>query len=182
MAWPSDRPDGRKKLSSRQPISQPKLPAWVTPPSGNTFYLVNPFLTIIPKDHWHIAAVRLSLLEANLRTSSNFLKDIGQLSSMPSSVVATFQRSALLPMGALLVSATLVTIGLLLQANTYLNHDISWILYSTREVLHGAVFGRDIIAPNPPLAWYLNLPAVMLSDLTGLHAATALRILVATCG
>lgn len=94
---------------------------------------------------------------------------------MRSGFAANLQTNSLCSMGAFLVSASLVVIGLLLQANTHLNHDLSWILYSAQEMVHGAVFGRDIIAPNPPLAWYLTLPAVLLSEAWGFHPATAFR-------
>ena len=30
-------------------------------------------------------------------------------------------------------------------------------------MLNGAVFGRDIIEPNPPLAWYISMPPVWVA-------------------
>jgi hypothetical protein len=54
-----------------------------------------------------------------------------------------------------------------LQSRTYLNHDVAWVLWGTRAMIHGAVFGRDIIEPNPPLAWYLAWPPVLLADRFG---------------
>jgi len=54
-----------------------------------------------------------------------------------------------------------------LQSRTYLNHDVAWVLWGTRAMIHGAVFGRDIIEPNPPLAWYLAWLPVLLADRAG---------------
>jgi hypothetical protein len=41
--------------------------------------------------------------------------------------------------------------------------------------MEGAVFGRDIVAVNPPLIWYLSLPVVALSEVTQVHPATVYR-------
>jgi len=66
------------------------------------------------------------------------------------------------------VSATLIVLviasfALWMQLSTYPNHDVAWILWGTREMLRGATFGRDIIEPNPPLAWYLSMPTTALA-------------------
>lgn len=74
----------------------------------------------------------------------------------------------------------IAAIGLAAQWSTYLNHDVSWILYSTRRMLDGAVFGRDIIAVNPPLAWFLSMPAVLASKWFDWPLDAAFRGLVAT--
>lgn len=70
-------------------------------------------------------------------------------------------------------------VGLYLQFDTYLNHDIAWILYSAGLMLEGQAFGRDIIAPNPPLAWYLSLPPLVAGGWLGVHPATAFRLYAA---
>ena len=69
----------------------------------------------------------------------------------------------------------LVLCGLLLQSATHLNHDLSWILHSSARMLQGAEFGRDIIAANPPLAWFLALPPVGLAELFGLDQVVVFR-------
>ncbi len=81
--------------------------------------------------------------------------------------------------GIFFAAVTLAVGGLVLQGNTHLNHDLSWVLYSAGEMLNGAVFGRDVIAANPPLAWYLAMPAVGLADALAIHSATAFRGFVA---
>ncbi len=70
--------------------------------------------------------------------------------------------------------------GLLLQSTTHLNHDLSWILESGARMLHGAEFGRDIIAANPPLAWFLALPPAGIADLFGLDPVLTFRLYTAT--
>ncbi len=69
-------------------------------------------------------------------------------------------------------------ICIVLQRNVYLNHDVGWVLYSSGRMLDGQVFSRDIIAANPPLIWYLNLPPAWLARLTGLQDATVFRLYV----
>ena len=59
---------------------------------------------------------------------------------------------------ALLVLAVPISLALAIQFSTYPNHDVAWVLWGAREMMHGAVYGRDIIEPNPPLAWYLSMP------------------------
>ncbi|TDQ82143.1 hypothetical protein A8950_1965 [Dongia mobilis] len=68
--------------------------------------------------------------------------------------------------------------GYLLQSFTYLNHDVSWFLWGAREILHGAQVGRDIIEPNPPLAWYLSLPPAWVAERTGWALEIVFRLYV----
>ncbi|MDB4733189.1 hypothetical protein OAF42_01965 [Planctomicrobium sp.] len=73
---------------------------------------------------------------------------------------------------------TITVIGLLIQFSTYLNHDIAWVLYSTRWMMSGEIFGQDVIAANPPLIWYLSYPVVSISSVFDLRLDTAFRIVV----
>ena len=79
----------------------------------------------------------------------------------------------------ILLGTAAVALGLAVQATTYLNHDLAWILYSTRRLLAGAEFGRQVLAVNPPLAWALAAPAVALADWAGIDPAAVWRGLVA---
>lgn len=72
--------------------------------------------------------------------------------------------------------------GLALQLSAFPNHDVAWVLWGTREILAGASFGRDIIEPNPPLAWYLSAPSTWIAGLTGFPVAAAFQLAVAACG
>jgi putative flippase GtrA len=64
-------------------------------------------------------------------------------------------------------------------AGTMLNHDTSWYLIATSRWLDGAELYRDIVEINPPLAFYLTAPAVLLSRATGLaaHHAFVLQVI-----
>ena len=79
----------------------------------------------------------------------------------------------------LTAAGILAICGLLLQSNTHLNHDLSWILESAARILRGAEFGRDIIAANPPLAWFLALPPAGLADLFGIDPVVTFRLYTA---
>ena len=68
--------------------------------------------------------------------------------------------------------------GFFLQLTTYLTIDIAWILDSTKRLVDGGVFGRDIIDCNPPLIWYLSYPVVFLSKITGLHSANVFHFTI----
>lgn len=48
-----------------------------------------------------------------------------------------------------------------------LNHDSAWYLIATRRWLAGAQLYVDLIEVNPPLAFYLTAPAILLADISG---------------
>ena len=60
----------------------------------------------------------------------------------------------------LLGCLALVLLGIHLQSQVHINHDVAWIAHSAAWLLDGGRFGTDILDPNPPLAWFLMLPAV----------------------
>jgi hypothetical protein len=49
------------------------------------------------------------------------------------------------------------------------NHDIAWYLFATRDWLAGAELYVDIVEVNPPLNFYLTVPALGLADLLGVN-------------
>ncbi|MBA3909496.1 MAG: hypothetical protein C0524_06330 [Rhodobacter sp.] len=57
---------------------------------------------------------------------------------------------------------------LLLFWGRMLNHDTAWYLIATRAWLDGATLYVDIVEINPPLNFYLTVPALVLADLFGL--------------
>lgn len=82
------------------------------------------------------------------------------------------------PLGHWFAIAGIAALALALQFGAYPNHDVAWILWGTRELLQGAAWGRDIIEPNPPLAWYIAMPSTWLADLLGLPLAAAFQLAV----
>lgn len=77
-----------------------------------------------------------------------------------------------------LAIAAIAAAGLWLQLSAFINHDVAWILWGTEKMIAGAVWGRDIIEPNPPLAWYLSVPSTWLALKLGLPVAACFQIAV----
>ena len=53
------------------------------------------------------------------------------------------------------------------------NHDTAWFLIATRDWLEDARLYVDIFEVNPPLNFYLTVPPLILSDLTGMSGPDA---------
>jgi hypothetical protein len=81
-----------------------------------------------------------------------------------------------------LIILVITSIALWLQLSTYPNHDVAWVLWGAREMLGGAKFGKDIIEPNPPLAWYLSMPTTALAKWLGVPLDWTFRGAVAIVG
>ena len=65
--------------------------------------------------------------------------------------------------------------GNFIQAMIFINHDVGWVLYSSGRLLDGGVFGRDIIAANPPLIWWVSAIPKAVASLTKLDAVAVFR-------
>ncbi len=74
----------------------------------------------------------------------------------------------------------LLALGGVLQAQTYLNHDVAWVLNSSERLLQGGTFGRDIVASNPPLIWWLSAPVAGLANLLSTDPVGTFRTVVLT--
>lgn len=78
--------------------------------------------------------------------------------------------------------AALALAAAALQSLGPFNHDVAWILTGAERVLDGAVLGRDIIDPNPPLPWWLATIPVGLARAAGLApAAAAIAFTIIAC-
>ena len=66
------------------------------------------------------------------------------------------------------VAAAIGLAGVALQSLAFLNHDVSWVLWSSGRLLDGGTFGHEIVAANPPLIWWVSALPMALSRLTGL--------------
>lgn len=76
----------------------------------------------------------------------------------------------------LVLAAVVFGLSIWSQSTVLLNHDVGWVLYSAGVLLRGGSFGSDVLAANPPLAWYLTLPGAALAA-TGLATPwTTLRL------
>lgn len=68
-----------------------------------------------------------------------------------------WQVTSLTTFACLLILAA----GVYYQSQVHINHDVAWIAHSAAWLLDGKRFGTDILDVNPPLAWFLMLPAAL---------------------
>ena len=69
------------------------------------------------------------------------------------------------------VPGAVVVLGLIGQLNTMVIPDIAWYLHSGARYLEGGTLYRDVfVEVNPPLGFFLTLPAVVVARLAGLFA------------
>lgn len=79
-----------------------------------------------------------------------------------------------LPRYLWLAIAALVALTAAVQATGWLNQDVAFLTWAGTRVMDGAVFGRDVLEPNPPLSFIVYLPAALLGQLVGLDLAIRL--------
>lgn len=68
--------------------------------------------------------------------------------------------------------------GAWLQAQVHLNHDVAWITHGAGWLLEGRRFGRDIIDVNPPLIWFVSIPAALFVKAGLFSEPVAIRVYV----
>jgi len=72
--------------------------------------------------------------------------------------------------------------GIYIQSQLYLSWDVSWHLLITQRFLNGGNYVTAFMDINPPIILYTLIPSIMLSNISGIHSAIALRIVVFTMG
>lgn len=77
----------------------------------------------------------------------------------------------------LLILATVTAKAALTPLNP-LNHDVTFLAWTAAHVLGPAVYGRDILDVNPPLAFMLYWPAAFLAPSTGYDPAIRLTVIL----
>lgn len=78
-----------------------------------------------------------------------------------------------------IIAGSLAALFLMLHLGHPINHDTAWYLVATRTWLEGGTLYVDVVEINPPLAFYLTVPSIVLSDLTGLDETTAFHLVLA---
>jgi hypothetical protein len=63
-----------------------------------------------------------------------------------------------------------IALGVAIRLAFPLDSNIDWLTSVARVVADGGVLGRDIVETNPPMAVWIQLPAVLAERLTGLPA------------
>jgi hypothetical protein len=94
---------------------------------------------------------------------------------MTDTLTATAGQSSLRP--ALWTLPVMLGIaGVAAQSFAYINHDVAWVLKSSGRLLDGGVFGRDIVAVNPPLIWWISALPMAASRILGVAPVTAFNL------
>lgn len=76
----------------------------------------------------------------------------------------------------LLTILCIFVIGIIVQANTMLNFDVSWLMKAADQLLRGKHYYVDFIETNPPLILYIYMPAVVLAKIMHLSYAVAFKL------
>ena len=74
------------------------------------------------------------------------------------------------------IAVSVLLAGSLIQLTAFINHDVGWVLYSSGRLLDGGTFGREIVAANPPLIWWISAVPNAIARLTRLDALVIFRI------
>ena len=80
---------------------------------------------------------------------------------------------------SIIVAVGLSIVFLLIYWSRPHHHDVAWYLVATQKMLEGAVLYVDVIEINPPLNFFLTIPAVLLSELPGISLANGQYLFVA---
>lgn len=75
---------------------------------------------------------------------------------------------------AIAFSIAILMAGLATQLPAFLNHDVAFLSWVAHRVLGGAVYGRDILEVNFPMAFLIYMPAAMVEHFLGLSLAVKL--------
>ncbi len=76
------------------------------------------------------------------------------------------------------LALALLVAAIAYQAPVRLDHDVAWILSSAARLLDGAVLYRDVVDPNPPAIFFLNLPPAWISRVTHLSETVVFKAYV----
>lgn len=94
-------------------------------------------------------------------------------------ITTTTAAPSALRLASWAVPVALAIAGVIVQSQAFLNHDVAWVLLSSERLLKGGVFGRDIVAANPPLIWWVSAFPMGLARLTGLAPLVTFNVFLA---
>ncbi len=63
-----------------------------------------------------------------------------------------------------------------IQAHLYLHKDVAIIIHTAATMLAGETYTKDIFEPNPPMIFYLSMPAIILAKTLSISIPSAIRI------
>ncbi|WP_424941667.1 GtrA family protein [Aliiroseovarius sp. S253] len=94
-------------------------------------------------------------------------------------VFAQHRQKIRLDWTSILISAAVAMVFLLVYWSRPHHHDVAWYLVATEKLLAGAVLYVDVFEINPPLNFFLTVPAVLLSKLPGVSLVNGQYLFVA---
>lgn len=129
----------------------------------------------------HEAAATTSEPAAGVKKTPGLLQaDVGKF--LGSVLLSTWARWVAWGCVALAI-AVAFALGAWLQSRVLINHDVGWIVRSAGWLLDGRRFGSEIVDSNPPLIWFLSIPAAAVARAGWLSEVDAIRIYFwAICG
>lgn len=69
-------------------------------------------------------------------------------------------------------------LSIFIQTTLLFNCDISWLMLAAKRMLAGGTYTKDFFEPNPPMAIYIYIPAVLLAKATNLSSHWSLFLYV----
>lgn len=74
--------------------------------------------------------------------------------------------------------AVIFTFGVLIQLQTYLMCDVSWLMTVAERFLAGGTYTNDFLEINPPMSIYIHVPAVLLAHAANMSLTASARIFI----
>ncbi len=87
-------------------------------------------------------------------------------------------RQQLLYEWALLIVFSLL--AYFIQTHLYLHKDVAIITHTAAALLAGETYAKNIFEPNPPMIFYLSMPAIVIAKFISIPVLSAMRIYVIT--
>lgn len=94
-------------------------------------------------------------------------------------VFAQHRQQIRLDWMSILIAAAFMVVFLLVYWSRPHHHDVAWYLVATEKFLNGAVLYVDVIEINPPLNFFLTIPAVLLAEIPGVSLVNGQYLFVA---
>lgn len=84
------------------------------------------------------------------------------------------------PTSYVVLNVLAVVFFVLMPHYNIVDYDAAFLVWAANEMLHGAVYGRDILEVNPPLCVLIYFPAALLGKVVGLEWGVRIWMLILT--
>ena len=95
-------------------------------------------------------------------------------------IIESYEENNLISLPAKLAAVAIYILATFYIFSIYFSHDNDWILYMAQQVADGKKAYVDFYEVNPPLIIWLNIPPIILANVTGISLAAALKVYVFT--